>query len=150
MPVPRGMLVFFSDIYLQLWIYSLLFFKKKLIRTFNGKKRPPPQISHPTWHQSAHQRCPSCLSGVTCVRHSPPESYSATAFMTPLTHVRTTAIFVISPKRGYVNESGHLGNLGGIFAKKRLSRPAGIRFSQFEVCGTWDYVVHSCVTSFVV
>ena len=34
------------------------------------------------------------------------------------------------------------------FDKTRLSRPAGIRFSQFEVCGTCDYVAHSRVTSF--
>ena len=42
----------------------------------------------------------------------------------------------------------YLGYLFVTFAKKCLSRPADIRFGQFEVCGTCDYVVQSHVTSF--
>ena len=36
----------------------------------------------------------------------------------------------------------------GMFVKKRLSRPADIRFGQFKVCGTCDCVLQSHVTSF--
>ena len=35
-----------------------------------------------------------------------------------------------------------------MFAEKCQSRPANIRFGQFEVCGTSGYVLRSHVTSF--